>query len=262
MAKAELIFSQIENFKLKEGEIVLVAFDFGPNSMAENGPQAEVIVEHLMRKRLPFATYSVYPLAQGFLDSIPEKIKNKLEKEAKLNNPDTDEEWLYGRDWVNLGVRAATSSLIIQTIASSDNIAAYLKQDARGNSLLTLQATKNLKTLENIPLFIQFTSLSGTFESYVQFLIRPNYRPIFLHGCTSIMTPQAYIYLDSGQLKGLLEGIAGGAWYSHLLTEKYTQRQVDNAQLINTGLGAAQLLIVLLVLMGNIVAYFSQTRSI
>ena len=247
MESAEKVFSIIDSTKLDPGDIVLVGLDFGPNSKAENEPQAEVVIEHLMRKRVPLATITQYNLAQPYLDGIPSKVAEKLMDE----NP--GERWIYGKDWVNLGYKQ-NGSVTIQQIAESDNIVGVLNKDARGNSLSDLSAFKNVRSLKNIKIFAQFTSLTGTFEAYIQFLKSADFRPIFLHGCTSITIPKAYIYMDSGQLSGLLEGVAGAAWYSELLRSKFPKRKVDESLLINTGLGVAQLVIVALIAFGNLMA--------
>jgi hypothetical protein len=253
MVSAEKLYEVIENLKVGPSDIALVAIDFGPNSKAENEPQAEEVIEHLMRRRIPFAMYSQYMLAQTFLDSIPDKVAKRLMRE----NP--GQRWQYGKDWVNLGLKLS-GSIMIKGIAGAEDLVAYLNKDAQGNSLADLPAFKGVRTLENIKLFAQFTSLTGTFESYIQFLKSEKFRPIFVHGCTSITIPKAYIYLDSKQIVGLLEGVAGAAWYSELLNRQYPGRGKDDALAINTGLGVAQLVVVFLVLLGNVAAVVSARR--
>ena len=253
MESADKLFTTIETLTITPGDIVLVGLDFGPNSKAENEPQAEVVIEHLMRKRIPFATISQYILAQPYLDGTPEKVAARLMREYP------GERWVYGKDWVNLGLRL-NASVTIQAMAESSNIAEYLKKDARGTNLTDLDLFKSVRTLKNIKALIQFTSLTGTFETYIQFLKSADFRPIFLHGCTSITIPKAYIYLDSGQLQGLLEGVAGAAWYSTRLSEKFPAREKDSSVLINTGLGVAHLVIVGLIILGNLGSLLTRLR--
>jgi hypothetical protein len=51
-----------------------------------------------------------------------------------------------------------------------------------------------------------------------------------------------------------LEGIAGAAWYSELLQRKDPARVKAASAVINTALGVAHLVIILLVAAGNITA--------
>jgi hypothetical protein len=253
MKGAERFYEVVDTLKTGPSDIAFVAMDFGPGMAAETGTQAEVVVEHLMRKRVPIAFFSQYVLAEPFLESIPAKVAARLEKE----NP--GQFWKYGIDWVNLGYRTG-GYLIVQSIPKSENLVDLFKRDIRGNNLADLPAFKGVRTLENIKLLAQFTGLVGVFDTYVQFFQKKDYRPLFTHGCTSITIPEAYIYLDSGQLNGLLEGIAGAAWYSVLLNRNFPQRIPDNSGVLNTGLGVAHLVIIILVLIGNLTALLARRR--
>ncbi len=249
MQAADKAFSLIDSLKVEEGQIAFVALDFGANTKAENFPQAEVMVEHLMRRRIPIAFFSLYVLAEPFLVSIPEGVANRLMQE----NP--GQKWEYGKDWVNLGYNPG-GFLIVQAIPKSENLIELFKRDARGNNLADLPAFQKVRTLKDIKFLGEVTGLMGMFDNYVQFFQSGGYRPLFVHGCTSITIPEAYIYMDSGQLDGLFEGIAGAAWYSDRLKQEFPNRKIDTSALINTGLGVAHLVIIALVLLGNLSGIF------
>lgn len=242
---ATRIFDAIEKLEVRPGQIVFVAMDFGPNTKAENESQAEVLIEHLMRRRIPFAAFSLYVQAQRFLDAVPSRVAARLQKEFP------GERWEYGQDWVNLGYRAGTD-IFVQAIPKADNLVEYFKKDANGNNLNEIPAFKSVRTFEDIVLLAQFTGLVGMLDIYIQFFQKAGYVPPIMHGCTSITIPEAYNFLDSGQIKGLFEGLAGAAWYSELLKEKAPQREPDSAALMNTALGIGHLLIILLVILGNL----------
>jgi hypothetical protein len=246
---AEKFYEVVDTLKSGPSDIAFVALDFGPGMAAETGTQAEVVIEHLLRKRIPIALFSQYVLAEPFLESIPQKVAARLSKELP------GQTWQYGKDWVNLGYRTG-GYLIVQSIPKSENLVELFKRDIRGNNLADLPAFRGVKTLENIKLLAEFSGLVGVFDTYVQFFQKKDYRPIFGHGCTSITIPEAYIYLDSGQLNGLLEGIAGAAWYAVLLNEHFPARIPDNSGILNTGLGVAHLVIIALIIFGNIVGLF------
>lgn len=254
MKSAEKLFKVIDELQVREGQIVFLAMDFGPNIKAENQPQAEVVIEHLMRRRIPLAVFSLYQLADPFLASVPDLIAQRLMKE----NP--GETWDYGRDWVNLGYSPGGFQ-IVKAISKSEDVAGLFDKDARGNSLAELPAFRGVKRLEDIPLLVQFTGLVGMLDVYIQFFQKSGYRPRFGHGCTSITIPEAYIYLDSGQLNGLLEGLAGAAWYSELLRRRFENGGSQEAVLTNTGLGVAHLVVIVLIVFGNLAACFNRRRS-
>lgn len=255
MDAAERFYSVVEELEPEPGDIAFVALDFGPNTKAENEPQAEVVIEHLLRRRIPFALFSLLAESAPFLRSIPERVVARLEREYP------GERWVYGTDWVNLGYRPG-AGLIIQAIPKSDDLVGLFNNDVRGNDLADLPAFKGVKTLKQIRLLAEFTGSVGVFDYYVQFFQNRETRPIFGHGCTSITIPEAYIYLDSGQLDGLLEGIAGAAWYSEMLQRESPARERDSSTVMNTGLGVAHVVVMLFILLGNLSGVVAGLRRI
>jgi hypothetical protein len=245
LKSADKLYDFIEKYDVSSGKVAFLAYDFGANTIAENGAQASSITEHLLRRRIPFVVFSQYQLSVGFLNTIPEKIIKRLEAE----NP--NEKYVYGKDWINVGFRPG-GSLFIQGIAKAENLAEFFKTDANGSSLTEFPIFQKLESIKDIGLVGQITGLTGTFDSYVQFFKTNEYAPPFVHGCTAITIPEAYIYLDSGQLQGLFEGIAGAAWYSQRLLNDNPNKKPDDALVINTALGIAHIAIIFLIIAGNL----------
>jgi hypothetical protein len=177
MQSAERLFNVIDGLEIKPPEIAFVALDLGPSTKAENEPQSEVVVEHLMRKRVPLALFSIYYQAESFLESIPERVARRLMREMP------GQVWEYGKDWVNLGYRPGAAGLV-QGIPKSDNLAELFAEDARGNKLSELPAFREVRTLRQIKILAEFTGLYGVLDTYLQFFQREDYRPVFVHGCT------------------------------------------------------------------------------
>jgi hypothetical protein len=253
MPAAQKLFDVVETLKTEPGDIAFIALDFGPNTKAENEAQAEVVIEHLMRRRVPVALFSLYYLASPFMVSVPERIAERLMKEYP------GERWEYGKDCVYLGYPVG-GYLRILSIPKSDNLVELFGKDVRGNNLSDIPAFRSVNSLKQIKLLAEFTGLVGVFDTYVQFFKGKDYNPSFVHGCTSITIPEAFIYLESDQIQGLLEGIAGAAWYSELLNRRFTSRTPDQSAVLNTGLGVAHLVIIMLVLVGNSL-FFIQRRQ-
>jgi len=249
LPSAEKLFSVVDSLPKDKG-IALLSFDFGPGTSAENKPQAEVIFEHLLRKRIKVILFSIVPISEPFLKSIPKNVIERLEQETK-------EKWEEGKDWVNIGYRPG-AALFLQGLSKTENIPELISKDAQGREAASLEIFSNVKTLNDIIFLGEFTGLVGVFQNFIQYVQRENYTPILGHGCTSITIPESYIYLDSGQLKGLLEGLAGSAWYSELLLKKYPNRAPDAALVSNTALGISQLVLLGLILAGNIISLWQR----
>lgn len=243
MKTADSAYSKVT--ELSGHDAVVVAIDFGPGTSAENKPQAKLIIEHLMRNRIPFAVTSLYVLASPYLKELPEEISRELHKE------DPTQVWEYGRDWVNFGY-LPSGSIQLQSLSKSDDWSEYLKFDAFGTSMKEIEVMGRFKTLSNVSMLVEITGLQGLLSAWLQFFQSSKHTPKFIHGCTSISIPEAFAFFSSGQLSGLFEGIAGAAWYEHLLKERFSNRDMVTAHRVNTGVSFAQILIVLLVIFGNL----------
>ena len=245
MKTAEQFYAAIEALDPAEGRIVFFAVDWGPGTLAENKPQTELAIEHLMRKRIPFALISIYPLAKPFMVQIPRAVAKRLAEE-------TGEKWEYGVDWVNFGFRQGRS-IMIQGLAKSRDLHDTLQKDVNSTPVSDIPLMEKVRTIRDVSMLIEVTGLVGAVNSWLQYFQADSYRPPMLHGCTSITIPEAYIFYASKQLLGFFEGIAGAAWYETLLQREFSDRDDVNAAIsVNTGLSYAHLLIIGLIALGNI----------
>jgi hypothetical protein len=221
--------------------------------VAENEPQAVVLLEHLFRRRIPVILLSQYQQAEGFLRRIPQDVAQRLEREMP------GQTWRYGEAWVNAGYKPG-GAIFIQSLVNAPDITKLLGRDVSGMPISHFPAFASVGGVERVKIVGEITGLVGVFDSIVQFFQKNGYRPTLVHGCTSITIPEAYIFLDSGQLKGLLEGIAGAAWYSEVLKKHFPLS--DNSKLLvtNTALSAAHIMIIVLILVGNVAAFVSRSR--
>jgi len=245
MKTAEDSYSLVQGLNQKDGKFVLISMDFGPSTSAENGPQTKTLIEHLMRRRIPFGVITTYPYATPFLESYPQQIADKLTKELPA------ESWKYGADWVNLGFQPG-GAIMIQSIAKAKDLHEVLKTDGKGTEISSIACMTKIHSINDISVLAQITGLVGTFNTWIQFFQNNDYRPEVIHGCTSITIPEAYIYYATGQIKGLYEGVAGAAWYDVLLSKDYPTRTTTDAPRINTSLATAHLVILGLIILGNI----------
>jgi len=251
MVAAETTYKVIEELPIGTGDVAMIWFDFGPNTIAENEPQAEVIIEHLFRRRIPIVLISQYQQAEAFLNRIPRDIAKRLSKEK------SGETWSYGKDWINVGFQPG-QAIFMQALAKSENITNFLGKDVQGTPISQFPPFSQMKGLESIKVVGQITGLVGTFDNIIQYFQKDGYRPKVIHGCTSITIPEAYIFLDSGQLNGLLEGIAGAAWYSQVLSKANPGRANDVALVRNTALGVAHVVLILLIVAGNVAGFMQR----
>jgi hypothetical protein len=247
------MFTLLETTSFSEHEYAMVWLDFGPNTIAENQAQAEVLIEHLLRRRIPTILISQYYQAESYLRTIPSDIAVRLEREFP------GERWHYGDAWINAGYKPDAKQFI-QALTKAPNVSEFLAKDVNGSKFTNFPRYSGIRGIEQIKLVGEVTGLTGVFDNIIQFFQKEKYRPLVVHGCTSITVPEAYIFLDSGQLSGLLEGLAGAAWYSYLMKEQHPQRAPDTSLVRYTALHVGQIAILLLIIAGNLVMCFDRYR--
>lgn len=85
--------------------------------------------------------------------------------------------------------------------------------------LQTFPIMQGITSLNDVSLHIEITA-SASVMDWIQ-VIRPSTSPPLTLGyaCTGVMVSEAYPYLDSGQLVGMLPGLKGAADYERLVDE-------------------------------------------
>ena len=251
---AETYFKVAEEIPAGEGKLVLIAMDWGPGTQAENKPQTEMMIRHLMHRGVKFGVISCYYLAEPYLLNLPQEVADDLNTLYE----GTGRTWKYGTDWVNFGYRPGWT-IMVQGLAKSGDLHEFFKDDAAGTDIGEIECMRGVKTIKDIPALAEFTGLVGAVQVWLQFFNRRDHRPTYLHGCTSISIPEAFIYLDSGQLAGLQEGVAGAAYYGQQVTEKYVEQglgreseKASSAAVAMTSLSVAHFVIIFFIVLGNL----------
>src|SRR5437867_11697914 len=90
-------FDAIE--RLPEGSRVLVSFDYGPNTAAENDPMAAAVLRHCLARNLKVVAIALFPVGGG---SVALDRMESLAKEF----PDRK----YGIAFVNLGYKGGAQA--------------------------------------------------------------------------------------------------------------------------------------------------------
>lgn len=249
---ARKIFDKVESIAREREEalaagrpyrkVVLVAVDWGPHTRAECYPQTESIVRHLMARGVPFVIITLVNDGAGYTREIPRKLAREYNRE-------------YGKDWVDLGFKPGGSILVRQMAKDFQDA---VKTDHKGTPVSELDVTKNIRDAGDISLLAEMTGLVGFFNWWVQFFQTDRARPDFVHGCTSVTIAEAYAYLESGQIVGLFEGIAGAAAYNEILEDsrKTGEPHASTGPRAHmTSQSFAHIVIIVLIIMGNVGLY-------
>jgi len=221
--------------EVPEDKIVLVAADWGAGTRGENRPQTEATIRHLFLRKKKFAI-------MGFDLQGPQFAQALAEKWAKEYGAE------YGKDWCNWGYQPVVDAFLISLV---QNIPKAVPRDIQGTPIEQIPMMQGVKNIYDVGLVAEFTG-AGLLQSYLRRL--PREVPI-VQGCTAIIGPEQYTYLDAGQIKGLLVGMRGAAEYEKLLNTRGEGRNAMRPQSLT------HLLMIGLILLGNL-ALWAQRRSL
>ena len=228
-------YNQIE--QLPEGSLVLISCDYDPGSKAELYPMNEAIFRHLFRKNLRFVVISLWPAA-------PPMVEMALRR--TLTERDSDK--VYGVDYVNLGYKEGREAVMVDMGRS---ISAAFPLDYHGAPIGQLPLMKEVANYASFKLFINLSvGYPGTKE-YVQYA-QNRFNITMIAGAGAVSVPEFSAYLQSGQLKGMLMGIAGCAEYEQLLKRPALALTFMDSQSVG------HLMIVLLIVLGNVIYFASR----
>lgn len=193
--------------ELPQDKLVLLSSDWDAGSQAENRPQVVSIARHLIRRNLKVAILSIgYPAS-------PQLSQDAMEQAIREEH--AEDRYKYGEQWVNLGYKLPEPPWLR---SFANNVPDALKEEWRDNKPLSqipvMQGVNKFGPDGQISMIMCVTG-QDTITLYYQFL-GPSKVKIAL-GCTAVMAPEQYPYLDSGQLSGLLTGMKGAAEYEELI---------------------------------------------
>lgn len=239
------VYNKIQNLPQTDRHgLILFCANFSPDTKGESVPQATVLLKHMMRAGKKFAIWTFNPSSaagQEMVNNTAKQIAADLRKEGIVRE--------YGKDWVNLGFRAAGAPIMI---GISKNIPGFFKRDAYGTPLSKLPVMDGINTAHDLGLVID-VSPSGTYNVLIAAMTGKYDVPLAL-APTSVMVPDTYPYLKSGQVLGELRGVLGAAEYESLIG----QPALGTREM--TSIAALDAYIIVLIIIGNI-AYFQSRKS-
>jgi hypothetical protein len=205
---AQHLFDCVENIAAynktaPKEKIVLIIPEWDPAVQAECKPQTRAMMEHCMKRGVKFATMSwFYP--QGV--ELAEKVAEECEKKYKKK---------YGVDWVSWGYKPFSLATFLAFIK---DIYTLVEKDSKDTSIREVPLMKNVDSLRDVGLVFYVSGGSGI-GYYINYAL-PEIGFSIGTGCTAILGPEMRPYLDSRQLVGMMEGMAGAAQYEKLLEFK------------------------------------------
>lgn len=230
------IYEKIES--LPQGSRVMISFDYDPASKEELQPMAIAFLHHCFSRDLKVIGMTHYTGAPGLADLAMNSVAKQYQKK-------------YGEDYVFLGYKPGGASLIINM---GENLYTAFPKDFYGKDTTTLPALQDVDSLRQISYLFDLAA-GTTIETWLVYG-KEKYKFEMGAGCTAVMGPDMYPFLQSKQLNGLLGGLKGAAEYEALVNKKANAVSGMRPQSV------VHVIIIIFVIFGNIVFFISKRSGV
>ncbi|HEY6571735.1 MAG TPA: hypothetical protein VI198_00325 [Candidatus Eisenbacteria bacterium] len=215
--------------KLPAGSTVLLAGDYDPGTIAENYPAHLAAVRHLMSKNVKIIAIALYPGGPPLTEEVLTIGAGEYGKKV-------------GIDYVNLGYKAG-NELVMSRMGLS--IPETFPVDSRGEPVSNIPVMTGIRSFNDLDLLVNISAGYPGTKEWVQQVVSRYHIPM-VAAVTAVSAPEYYPYLQTGQLQGLLGGMAGAAEYEALVKHPALAMRGMDAQSL------AHLFIALLIILGNV----------
>lgn len=214
----------------------LISCSWSGSTQAENRPQTEAILRHLMKRGIKVCVFSAEPVGATYSYNVAKAI-------AKEYN------YKYGTQWVHLGWMQQPA---IVAKALKNDVQGALQKDRNGTACSKLPIFKGINTVKDIDYLVEITG-TAMYQLWIGLLVKSTPNLKYVCALTAVMAPECYPLLQSGQINGLLEGMKGAAEY---------EKMIGVSSSATAAMGAVSwghVLIMVLIVLGNI-GYIMQKR--
>ena len=229
------IYHELEDVAENKG-IVLLSFSYGASTVPEMQPMARAILRHCFSRDVKVIAISLWPEATGLAQQVIEETALEFGK-------------VYGVDYVFTGYKPGNYSVILNM---GQSIRDAFPVDTHGTPLESLELTAEPLSLRDFD-FVFDLAAGDSIEFWWIPYGQEKYGFSFGGGCTAVMAPDLFPFIQSGQMVGVLGGLSGAAEYEALLKRSGKATAGMSAQ------SMAHLIIVVFIVFGNI-AYFLSRR--
>lgn len=232
------VYDKIET--LKEGDKIVMSFEYDPASKPEIHPMALAIAHHLLIKKVKIVVLGLWPMGPDMADQCFEVMKKK---------PYNHSSEFVDKSWVNMGYMSGGPTVIKLAGASLKEAFPVSK---RGIPYAQVPLLKDITNLKEFKLILSFSSGDPGLKQWVQ-IANAQYGLPVAGGVTAVSAPEFYPYYPE-QMFGILGGLKAAAEYEGLINKPGTATSGMDAQSV------VHIVIIFFIIIANVV-YFAEKRK-
>ncbi len=223
---------------LPSDSLVCMSFDYGPGTKVECHPMALATLSHLFKRGCKVVAIALWP-------------EGALYAREALNEIAREQGKIEGQDYVNLGYKAG-GEVVLR--GAGDDFQQIFTGDIDGHAWAELPLLKRVKGWKSFDLVCDWSMGKPGLLEYVRVVSSQYGRPL-VTGTTAVTTPEAYPYLNSGQVLGILQGLRGASEYEHLVDRPDSATRGMDAQSV------AHFTIAALIVLANVSYWLGRRRQ-
>lgn len=237
-----MFYDGMEN--IQSNDVVVVDYNFAASNWGELGAAGVAMTQHLSRLRRDIDFKII------FLATTPEgpfmvnRIIDDLGGWSSLNFGE------YGVDWVYLGFMAGGEPMIAAMASDFNSI---YQKDYQGTSVTELPLMMQMTDIDDVDLLIQY-NMGGDSEKYRTQWGAP-FGTSILMICQGNQVPRQTMYVEAGQITGMVASVRGAAEYELLLG--LPGEAIVSSDALSTG----HILVIAVIILGNINYFFVEKKS-
>jgi len=223
---------------IPDGSTVLMSCDYDPGAIPELVPMTRTALRQLFDKNCKVVVTVLWNGGPGLVDGVLREIA------AERNRT-------YGVDYINLGFKEGREAVMV---VMGQGVANASPRDYRGNDTRSQPIMRGVRDYTSFPLLVSISAGYPGTKEWVQ-QVQSRFHLPMVAGVTAVSAPEYYPYLQSGQLLGLLGGMAGAAEYEKARNEAGDATSGMDAQ------SMAHLFVAFCILLGNFVQWTKSRRT-
>jgi hypothetical protein len=231
------LFQAIEKIP-PESKPLLISIDFDPQSMPELNPMLVSILRHAFARNIRVVVMGLWVTGVGLGEEALNTTSQEYHKE-------------YGKDYVFLGWKPGVTAVLL---GMGRSIKETFPTDYYGKSIDSIPMMADVNTYKDIPFLISLSAGDPGYTTWITYA-QPRFSVKTGAGVTAVAAADAYPYLQTGQLTGLLDGMKGASEYEFLVDKAGYSKAFKPATQAMDSQSLAHLAIMILIILGN-VGYF------
>ena len=235
----QAVYDEIERVAAIDEGTVLLSFSYGASTEPEMQPMARSLVRHCFSRDIKVVAICLWPEAPGLAQEVLQTTAAEFGK-------------TYGVDYAFMGYKPGNYSVILNM---GQDFHDAFPRDAWGARSNTLPLTRDIRSLRDFD-FVFDLAAGDSIEFWWIPFGQEKFGFPFAGGCTAVMAPDLFPFLQSRQLIGLIGGLAGAAEYEILMNRRDSATEAMRAQSIT------HLIIIAFILFGNAVFFLTRRRSV